>query len=227
MELSTRLNTIASILKYRTLVDIGTDHCFLPIFVIKNNIIDKALATEISRLPLAKAKENLIKYNVTNVELQKSDGFEAIETNFESCVISGMGGRLISEIITKNLQKVQKFKQIILSPQNSVEYMRKFLISHNFSIEDEFMLVENGRFYNIIECFPKNTTLNDEDYTKLEYIFGRKLIEKKCPIMLEYAKAELNKTYKIIQKLPSYSTRYIDLTLYASLCNQVLREHAI
>ena len=89
--LSLRLKTIASLVKKDAMVlDIGTDHAYLPIFLQRNNLCKKVIASDISANALAVAKKNVEKYHA-DVKLYLSDGLNDIPDDYDTIIISGMG----------------------------------------------------------------------------------------------------------------------------------------
>src|SRR5699024_7353656 len=102
MELSKRLNAVASLVTdgYR-LADIGTDHAYIPIFLVSTGKIPAAVAMDVNRGPLLRAEENIRTYGLEKrIATRISDGFAALEKNeADSAVIAGMGGLLTIRIL--------------------------------------------------------------------------------------------------------------------------------
>lgn len=197
MKLSKRLQAIADFVPPNShLLDIGTDHAYIPIYLIQKGIAIDCLATDIRKGPLEKAKKNLDAYHIQNVKLMQTNGLEGITCDKNSVVIiSGMGGYLITDI----LQKGKPFQKLILQPQQDSIVVRKFLHDNGYEIVDETFIKEDGKYYTIIVAELGNVTYYEHDY---EYIYGKHIIEKKLPAFKEWLEIKLEKQEKIYSQLP-------------------------
>lgn len=200
MDISFRLNKIAEkVIKNSVIADIGTDHAYIPIFLYKNNIIKKAIACDISKGSLEKAKLNILKYNLGKyIETRLGNGLEkvSLEDNVDTIIMAGMGGMLMIDILKNDIQIAKASKTLILQPQKDIAEVRKFLHKNEFQIQDEEMIIDEGKFYNIIIA-----KKGVQSFTEKEYIFGKANIEKKCDILKEYILKELNIMENIINQL--------------------------
>jgi len=135
-------------------VDIGTDHAFLPIYLIESKIATKAIASDVRIGPLSVARNN-IKKSATgeNIDLRLSDGLDEIGCEeVDTVIIAGVGGELITDIINRaKWLKDSKYK-LILQPMSSAMELRKFLSENNFQIHKELAVISVGRIYSIIEA---------------------------------------------------------------------------
>lgn len=208
--ISGRLQVIADMVAYDTLVDVGSDHALLPISLLIDGRIKQAISADIASSPLERGRANAIKHGVAEkLNFMLSNGLEKVAPGFETCVIAGMGGESIMHILRNYLSFALTFKQLILSPQRDVADVRRFLHTHGFKIANEVMLAENGKFYNILDCSPGVQSA----YTEHSYIFGHHLISRKCPVLKQYIENE-------IEKFTRFGVdRHID---YLTLCKEVL-----
>ena len=197
MRLSKRLQTIADFVKKGAVVaDIGTDHAHIPIYLIKNNIISKAYASDINIGPLEKAGENIKYFGVQNIELRLSNGLEKLKTDeADTVIIAGMGGELIIDILEKGRRFFESKRKFILSPHTKIDEVRKFLLSNGFEITKEDMCIDEGKFYTVIEV---KYTENKEMYSETELLYGKYLIENKHPVLLRFLKKEEAKYISIL-----------------------------
>lgn len=200
MDISFRLNKIAEkVSKNSIIADIGTDHAYIPIFLYKNNIIKKAIACDISKGSLEKAKLNILKYNLGQyIETRLGNGLEkvSLEDNVDTIIMAGMGGMLMIDILKNDMEIAKASKTLILQPQKDIVEVRKFLHKNEFQIQDEEMIIDEGKFYNIIIA-----KKGIQSFTEKEYMFGKANIEKKCDILKEYILKELNIMENIINQL--------------------------
>lgn len=227
MDLSFRLFKIAEkVPKGSILADIGTDHAYIPIFLCKNNIIKSAFACDISKGSLEKAKINISKYNLDRyIKARLSNGLEQISLNdnISSIIIAGMGGMLMLDILKRGIDIAKKCDTLILQPQKDIYEVRKFLHKNNFFIEQEEMLIEEEKFYNIIVA--KYLPSSNQIFTENEYIFGKHNIAKKCDILKEYILKEINIMENIIKKLEKTNSleRIKDLKYKIEVYTEVLK----
>jgi len=194
IDISERLKVIAKQINYRRIVDIGTDHSYIPIYLCQLNKIDYALASDISKGSLQKAETNIKKYMLENkIKVVLSNGFDNIDEIVDTAVIAGMGGNLIINILKNNY--ISNLKQIVLQPQLDICDVRKYIHSVGFKIDNEQMIVEQNKYYNIISAIKGYEKYDKEQY----YKFGKILIENKSNVLKENIVNKIKK-YDIIIK---------------------------
>lgn len=198
--LSKRLQQVAQTVKNGELIaDIGTDHAYIPIYLIKNKITKKAIAADISKGSCKKASLNINLRGLSDlIDVRCGNGLEVIEENEEPnvIVIAGMGGLMTISVLESNKRAVQCADQLVLQPQRDIEKVRKYIHSICFKIESEKMLKEGDKFYNII-----NAVKGCEEYTEIEYLFGKKLIEERSSVLKEYVDTENNKLLTVLENM--------------------------
>ncbi len=129
--------------------DIGSDHAFLAIEVLKNRLALSAIASDINEQPLLKGKENAARSGV-KMDFYLSDGFDAIDNlPITSAAICGMGGELIAKIIDRS--KVARNATLIVQPMSAQEELRKYLWDNGFSVEKELFVHESGKSYTVMK----------------------------------------------------------------------------
>ena len=175
--LNNRLLAVASLVKPNSVVlDVGTDHAYLPIYLLKEKICKNAIASDISKGALEGAKKNVKKYH-SKVKLVLSDGLCGINDYYDTLIISGMGTKTIIEIL-----KNQKLPDnIILSSNNNLFELRKFMNSINYVIKKEIVINENDKFYDIIAYDKGKEVLNrkqllfgkSKDQTYYQYLYNK------------------------------------------------------
>lgn len=129
--------------------DIGSDHAFLAIEVLKNGLALSAIASDINEQPLLKGKENAARSGV-KMDFYLSDGFDAIDgLPITSAAICGMGGELIAKIIDRSA--VARRATVIVQPMSAQEELRKYLWDNGFSVEKEIFVYEAGKSYTVMK----------------------------------------------------------------------------
>lgn len=201
---SLRLNKIFNLVNKNSIVaDIGTDHGIIPIMLSKSSFAKKIIATDISKNSLNKLEEKLkLNKNITNIETRVSAGLDSFfEYEVDTIIISGMGGILIKDILNSNINIAKSAENLILSPNNSLEIVRKFLIENNFKIIDEVDVYEKSKYYQIL----KVSYGKDIIYKDYEYLYGKILIEKKSKNLKTFLENELVKYEFISNKIKTSS----------------------
>ncbi len=154
-QLDRRLQTCASMVRENhVLADIGTDHAYLPIWLVKKEVIKKAIASDINMGPLQKAAFNIRRYNVgKQVDARLSDGLELIFPNeADDIVIAGMGGELIADIIEKAPWLKDAEKHLILQPMTSAPELRIYLSEHGFAVKQEQAVQDGDHIYTVMQA---------------------------------------------------------------------------
>ena len=155
--LTERLNACASFVENGArLIDIGTDHGYLPIWLLKSGKIKSAIAADIGEGPLLSAKNNAQKYD-TELTCILSDGFKNIDGNsFDTASIAGMGGELISKIIKEAPFEIDENKTFILQPMTAIKELREFLNSEGYTVLAEKAIKDMGKVYSVMVAKKEN-----------------------------------------------------------------------
>lgn len=202
MQLSKRLGSIASLVpEGARLVDVGTDHGYIPIYLTLNKKVSYAIASDINKGPLESAKRNMDKYGLTTIETRQGSGLQTIkiEDGMDTVVIAGMGGYLVHDILQLDLELVKTMKTLILQPQNNIPEIRRYLHRIGFRIKQEKFLEEEGKYYNIIVAVPGREEYN----TTVDYEYGKYLLEEGSSLYREWLQHKSKGYTEIIEKLKS------------------------
>ncbi|HBM00895.1 MAG TPA: hypothetical protein DD393_09810 [Ruminococcaceae bacterium] len=193
IRLKPRLQSAADMVRYGSRVaDIGTDHAYLPIALILSGKIPSAVAADLRKGPLENALETVRSNHIEDrVQLRLSDGLKCVSPDdADDIVIAGMGGILISEILTAaEWVKNEKYK-LILQPQSHDEDVRRYLFANGFNITDETVCFEDGKVYI---CIGAVYTGSITSHSETEIMFGSLLTRHD-----EAAEAFINKKLKRI-----------------------------
>lgn len=156
-----RIKALASLVdKDSRLVDIGTDHALLPIYLYENEITKKVTGSDISSNALEFAKNNLKKHNLSDkIKLIVSDGFTNLTDEYDTAVISGMG----TDTIKKILDRENLPKKLIISSHKNVDKLRLFMNKKGYKIIKEITLKDNDIYYDMIKYEKGIETLSNYD----------------------------------------------------------------
>lgn len=148
MKLSERLMACVHYIRPGARVaDVGTDHGYLPIYLLKKRISSYCIASDLRELPLRTAVENARRHRVEDqMDFFQSNGLDDVPVErVDTVVCAGMGGDLIRDIINREKIIWNEGYQLILQPQSSVPELREFLWANGFIILEE-KLARDGRF---------------------------------------------------------------------------------
>ena len=173
MKLDSRLMAIANLVrKDKIFADIGTDHAYLPVYLVEKGIINKAVAADLRIGPLENAKLAVESYNYSDkIELRLSDGLDNFKENeVEEIAVAGMGGLLISSFIERTNWLKNSDIHLILQPMTHVEELRKALFDNGFIIDNEVVAEDDDKLYIIVSAYYYGDATA---YTELDLILGR------------------------------------------------------
>ncbi len=180
---------------FNNLADIGTDHAQLPIAAVKRGYVSKAQAIDNKHGPYVIAFANVKKWDMeAKVKVVLGDGIEKIEEDTDVCVVAGMGGELIRDIITSHPTK--NIKRLILQPNNNSEKIRAVLNSINFKIKDELVLEDQNKIYEVIIADKGNESLSED-----EIKFGPINLKQKPFYFLKKIQQEIIQTEYVLSKV--------------------------
>lgn len=199
MELSKRLNSIVKhIEKTDVLADIGTDHGYIPIYSIENEICSKAIAIDINKDPLDKARLNAIIEGVDDqIDFRLADGIKGLEKEEANVVvIAGMGGNLIRDILEESIDTVEKMDYLVLQPAQNPEILREYLYTNDYEVIKEDLCYDEEIYYEVFKVKRKagESTILDSLY----YEISPRLLMEKHPLMKDYLEEKIN-NYKRIE----------------------------
>ena len=230
MELSIRLKTVAeAVTPGNRVADIGTDHGYVPIYLVKNNLSPGGIAMDVNKGPLEKAKEHIRAEKLSGkIATRLGNGLAPLEPGeTDTVVIAGMGGDLICKILKAKPEFLIEGKELILQPQSEWFKVRQILKEYRYQIEKEWFLKEDGKYYVIIKSepgwtqpqrmkhkqpsiheymkeiadMPENQTVAKTEMEEIYERYGRYLIETKNPVLIEYLEKEIAKKEQIAADL--------------------------
>lgn len=200
-KLSKRLLAVAGLVTPGSKVaDIGTDHAFLPIYLIEHGITESVIAMDVREGPLSAAKKHVAESGLSSyISTRQSDGVLALRKDeADSVVIAGMGGGLVIKILTEGREILAGVKELILQPQSEVEKVRHFLYDSGYHITKEAMIFEDGKYYPMMRAVSgRDETAYPESYFK----YGGYLIREKNEVLLQYLQKEEREKLAIKERL--------------------------
>jgi len=211
LKLTDRLLKIASLVtEGKRVADIGTDHGYIPVYLLNQGKVPYAILADVNKGPLENARGE-VRHNklLDKVDLRLGSGIEVLEKGeVDEVIIAGMGGILISELLEAKLEVAHSLDKLILQPMQAQNELRKYLLNNGFEILDEVLVKEDFRIYEIIiaKYTGKNTVVSDDIY----YEVGTKLIENKDPLLNEFIDKKIYMYNSIIKKIEGKSSEGIE-----------------
>ncbi len=184
--------------------DIGCDHGYVAAELILQNKCKNIVATDISKSSLNKAilfaeSINLSEY----ISFRSGDGAKYI-TKYDKvtqAIISGLGGLEMIKILKESKFK---FKFLVLQPMSDIVAVRKYLLENNYFIEYDYIVEEDGRFYDIIKAKKKKANKLNE----YEMYFGKDNFDLKNTDFVKFLNAEEKKYEALKEKIGELNEQY-------------------
>ena len=196
VKISNRLMTAAALVTQGyTLADVGTDHGYIPIYLLQQKKIPAAIAMDINEGPLERAKKHIALYGLqAYIQTRLSDGVAALKPGeVEAVLIAGMGGGLVMHILKDGEKVCQSAKELILQPQSEIEHVREFLREKGYTILAEDMVYEDGKFYPMMKVQYQGENENAQkasEELKLTDLYGGLLLQNRHPMLKTFLEKE-------------------------------------
>ena len=201
------------------LCDIGSDHAYIPIDLVLRGIVCKVIASDIRKGPCKIALCNILENNLSDkIEVRMGNGFERIGNNeCDSAVISGLGGHLMVNIFKESENITQTMNQIVIQPQNSLEYVREYLYTNGYDISDELLIYDEDKFYTVMSVKYTGIICRKD---KIYYYIGQKLIENKDKYLGKYLEKEIKRLKRILKNVDKEECKWL-LREYEKIESQI------
>lgn len=199
-KLSKRLETVASFVPTGAIVaDIGSDHAYLPCYLVHQNIVNKAVAGEVVKGPYESALRQVKLEGLEDkVIVRLADGLQAIEDNdqVDTITIAGMGGPLIVSILEKNPEALTSVTRLILQPNIHAKVIREWALRNEWAILDEVILEEDEKIYEVLVLQRGKMKLNEE-----QIILGPHLVAQKSNTFMKKWTREIDNWKRVLQSI--------------------------
>ena len=210
VQLSQRLKDVATYVpKGAKLLDVGSDHAYLPIYLLEKGLITSAIAGEVVKGPYESALANVsascfqesehMSDMKDKIDVRLANGLAAFEPADEvtTITICGMGGRLIADILDAGKDKLTGVDRLILQPNNREDDLRIWLMENGFEIIAESIMTENGKYYEIMVAEAGHMSLSDK-----EVRFGPHLMKDQSQVFQLKWQREINKLEIALGSIP-------------------------
>ena len=200
IQLSKRLQTVASFVTQDAIVaDIGSDHAYLPAYLVQQGIVQKAIAGEVVEGPYESALKNVKRQGLTSsITVRLASGLAAIEKSdgVDTVTIAGMGGTLISSILEEGNTSLVNVQRIITQPNIHAQAVREWAIANGWLIANERILKEDGKIYEVV-VLEKGQSMYDE----LSLLVGPFLLQEKNDVFYEKWTSEITQWTEVLRSI--------------------------
>ena len=190
MQLDVRLQTVADLVpKAGCVADIGTDHAYLPVALLKCGKAERAVAGDKNSGPCQAARKTIGSEGLeAKIVVREGDGLAVLEPGeAEVICLCGMGGLLMINILAANLATAKSAKYLILQPMTDVFELRTWLYEHGWQLEEEKLAADKKHIYVIMRA-ALGSAVKPKD--SLLYI-GPRLYAAKDPLLQMYMDKQL------------------------------------
>lgn len=201
-KLSARLQMVADFVpEGKILADIGSDHGYLPVYLLKKGIIEKAICGEVVKGPYQQTVKEVEKAQLTQqVTVRLADGLAAIkkEDGVQLISICGMGGKLITDILTAGKEQLTSTVDLLLQPNIHQSLVREWLMNNNYEITKEGIVEDHHKTYEVIYAKKVSEKVS---LTPQDLFFGPLLRQEKNIVFVKKWQRILASHEKIIHQL--------------------------
>ena len=190
-----RLSAVASLVPYGSVAaDIGTDHGFVPIYLLQNGICLRAVAADINPAPLGRAAGNIKGHDLPDkIKCVLSDGFSALSPDdADTFIIAGMGGEGVASMLERCKWAENGRYTYIMQPMTKKEALRRYLFDNGYDIQTELLACEKDRIYTVFSAVYTGVTT---EYTEIDLILGKKR-QAGSPYRQAFLRQELKNLYR-------------------------------
>ena len=190
------------------LADIGCDHAYVAIEAVRRGRAARALACDVRKGPLQQAAEHILCAGLAGkIETRLSDGLEKVAPGeADTVVVAGMGGPLMERILQGRLGD---FAHFVLSPQSEIPHFRRFLLAEGMQIDEETMLIDEGKYYVILNVSKRaDAASSDSMYvTEEDFLYGGRLLHRLDPVLKSFLEKEKTRYEGILRQTDSLEVR--------------------
>ena len=197
-----RLSTLAQMVDQGARVaDIGTDHAYLPIQLVKEGKVDYAIASDVAAGPLQNAEKDIVAAGLKDkIETRLGSGLETVsaQDRIDTVVIAGMGGKLMTNILNEAWSRNFHFATLILEPNVGEPGVREWLSAHKYQIINEKIIAEAGHIYELIKAQELENTIS---LTDRQMFFGPEILKEKNQVFYQKWRDQLAYHQRLLTNL--------------------------
>ncbi len=213
MKLDRRLSAVAELVNNTdTLADIGSDHAYLPAYLLLNQKIKRAIVSDVNEGPLENGRNTCVSLKIDDkCDFRLGSGLDVLKENeADTITMCGMGGELMTNLLAKHVNVAVSAKYLILQPQSAYEMLREFLYDNGIGVIDERIIKDRHLYYRII------LASSGEQPVKDDFLYPSLLAERKDETYREFLLFRYGINENIIKKISSASDKKEEISLLIS-----------
>lgn len=200
MQLSRRMQRLTSLItEGNRLADVGTDHGYVPIALVRDKRIPSAIAMDVNRGPLARAGEHIRESGLsTYIETRLSDGLAKLGPGeADTVLIAGMGGMLIRRILEEGGHCLPTVRELVLQPQSDIHRVREWLYKNRYQVTAEDIVEEDGKYYPMMQAVHGR----ERELCQTDLYYGKREIQRSPEVLRSCLQAELARNRRVMEIL--------------------------
>ena len=212
LELSPRLHSVAELVpEGARFADVGTDHAYLPVWLLQQGIIRRAVVSDLRQGPLDRARSTAEKYDLTQqMDFRLCDGLAGITPEeADTIAIAGMGGETVADILAAAPWTLDRECLLLLQPMSAQPFLRQWLQGHGYSIRREVLSREGDTIYTAFQVCAGHM----KPLTPAEQWAGRQSRGEDAPLRTDYLDRLLRQTARALEGLRRSSRQQDSLRL--------------
>ncbi len=192
------------------LADVGTDHGYIPIYLVQSGRVSRAFAMDIKEGPLLRARGHIRAFGLdAYITVRRSDGVMALAPKEADTILAaGMGGGVILHILEEGKAVIAAARGLILQPQSEIERVRRYLYEQGYAIEREDMVFEDGKYYPMMYAVPDTEEAVRKKYAayskrqqRMYCCYGERLLTEHHAVAGQYLEAKIRQYESLLKGL--------------------------
>lgn len=195
MHLDKRLQAVASLVPQGSrFADIGTDHAYLPVWLLEQGVIASAVAGDIAAGPCQAAQTTVAMHGAaSSIAVRQGSGLAVLSPGEADCIaICGMGGSTIISILAADMAVAKGAQRLLLQPMAGAAALRRWLVAQGWCITREELVDDEPHFYEIIcaeraeKYAARASDAGEQCYSEVEYLVGPALLRDGHPLLAKH-----------------------------------------
>ena len=195
MHLDKRLQAVASLVPQGSrFADIGTDHAYLPVWLLEQGVIASAVAGDIAAGPCQAARTTVAMHGAaSSIAVRQGSGLAVLRPGEADCIaICGMGGSTIISILAADMAVAKGAQRLLLQPMAGAAALRRWLVAQGWCITREALVDDEPHFYEIIcaeraeKYAARASDAGEQCYSEVEYLVGPALLRDGHPLLAKH-----------------------------------------
>lgn len=199
-KLSPRLTVVADFVPRGAVVaDIGTDHAYLPVYLVENGICPSVVATDVHQKPYQSALNTVGQSGLGDrIKVRLGDGLNCLQPgDVQVVIMAGMGGKTMCRLLEASPGIMGGLRRLILQPMDDAPQLREWLVSHSWHLVAERLVDDNGHLYQVLVAEPGRLEVLDE----LALLVGPRLLDCRDELMGLYVQGLIDQHRRILEGL--------------------------